>query len=371
MKITLLQENLRVALNNVSKAVPTKPPLAILSSVLLQAQPTNLQLSGTDLYLGIRAQVLGSTEEVGELAIPGKLLSELVSALPPGKITLESKDAALIITSASGKTQIQGQLSDEFPPFPALSGDQYVLSGQELLQIDTNLRFSAGLDPTRVVLTSLKFEFSPEGLKVIATDGFRLAIQLFPEHSSSEITQLLVPAKALSEVNRIAQAEKIQNLTFSVAKELKQLSFVINDTEIFVRLIEGDYPPYQKILPSSFEVEAEWDGEEFVSQLKRALIFARESSHIIRLELTDQQLVVKSSSTAQGEYEGNLPLSLIKGSGGIIAFNAKYLLDFMTTIKPSRVWFGMNESLKPAMFRAHGVDGYSHVVMPFRVNEGS
>ncbi len=369
MKITLLQENLRNALNNVSKAVPTKPPLAILSSILLQAQPTNLQLSGTDLYLGIQAQVLGNTEEPGEIAVPGKILSEIISALPPGKVTLSTQENTLTITSTSGRTQIQGQSSDDFPPFPTPNGQTFFLSGAELQTIDTNLRFSTGLDPTRVVLTSLLFQFSQAGLKVVATDGFRLAIQVFPDHISDQDTTLLVPAKALSEVNRIAQAEKVETLTFSVSQELKQLSFSINDTQIFVRLIEGDFPPYQKIVPASFELEAEWDGEEFLSQLKRAMIFARESSHIIRLSLTEQTLTIKASSTAQGEYEGSIPVSLSKGTGNVIAFNAKYLIDFISTLKPAKVWFGMNESLKPAMFRPSGSPTYSYVVMPFRVNE--
>jgi DNA polymerase-3 subunit beta len=369
MKITLLQENVRAALTHVSKAVPTKPQLNILASVFLKVHPTHLELAATDLYLGIRSQVLGTTEAEGSLVVPGKLLQEVITSLPPGKITLETNDSTLVITSDAGTTKLQGQPSDEYPPFPQPGGEELHLSVSDLATIDTTVRFSAGSDPTRMVLTSLLFQFLPEGLRVVGTDGFRLAIQNFPQLKDYPAQQLLVPAKAITEVTRIASQEKLETISVKLSQELKQLSFLIGETEVFVRLIEGDFPPFEKIMPTEFAIKAELDGEAFIAQLKRALIFAREASHIIRLKLSETELQIQAQSSSVGEYTGTLPLDHHQGGEATIAFNARYLLEFMTTLKPERVWFGMNESLKPAVFRPADKPEYSYVVMPFRVNE--
>jgi DNA polymerase-3 subunit beta len=369
MKISVLQENLKTALTHVSKAVPAKPPIAILSSVFLEVHTTHLELAATDLYLGVKSQVLGSNQESGSLVVPGKLFHELISALPPGKIDLYTEGTTLIISSASGTTKLQGQASEDYPPFPTVEGSSYEISLEQLAAIDTDLRFSSGLDPTRVVLTALLFNFKPDSLEVVATDGFRLALEHFTHTENRLNHPILIPAKAVSEICRIAQVEKVEKIQFFMSEELKQLSFAINETQVFVRLIEGSFPPFEKIIPPDFAVEALWDGEEFASQLKRALIFARESSHIIKLELTPEELQIQASSSAHGTYVGKIPLQMIRGTQGSIAFNAKYIMDFMNTLKPDKIQFLMNESLKPALIRPQGKDTYSYIVMPFRVNE--
>jgi DNA polymerase III subunit beta len=369
MKIILLQENLRSALTHVSKAVPSKPQLAILGSVYLKVHPTHLELAATDLYLGIRSQVLGTTETEGTLVVPGKVFQEVIGSLPPGKISLESTDTTLIISSSAGITKIQGQSSDEYPPFPNPGGEDLTLSVSDITTIDTMVRFSAGVDPTRMVLTSLLFQFLPEGLRVVGTDGFRLAILTLPQLKNDSNQQLLVPAKAIAEVTRIATQEKLTQIAIRLSQELKQLSFMIGETEVFVRLIEGDFPPFEKIMPTEFSIQAEWDGEAFLAQLKRALIFARDASHIVRLQLSNKELKIQAQSSSVGEYTGSIPLETHQGGEAAIAFNARYLLEFMTTLKPDRVWFGMNESLKPAVLRPAGKTEYTYVVMPFRVNE--
>ncbi len=369
MKAVLLQENLRKALNHAAKALPSKPQLAILSSILLEASSTHIELAATDLYVGIRSKVLGTIEEPGSVVVPGKIFQELITSLPPGKITLSTQGATLIIQSESGTTKIQTQDSSEYPPFPTLSGQTYQLTAEQLQIIDTRVKFCAGIDPTRVVLTALLFRFGADELEVVGTDGFRLAIQKFEYHSQAEPSQLLLPAKAIGEIARIALQEAADTITLVVSTELKQVLCVLNDTEIFIRLIDGDFPPYQKIVPDSFAITTEWEGEAFLSQLKRAMIFARESSNIIRLSLSQEQLSIQANSSAFGEYQGSLPLEMTQGADGHIAFNAKYLLDFMSALKPEKIWFGMNESLKPAQFKVAKMDNFFYIVMPFRVTE--
>jgi len=143
----------------------------------------------------------------------------------------------------------------------------------------------------------------------------------------------------------------------------------IGSTQLFVRLIEGEYPPFNKIIPTQYLFEAELDGAEFENQLKRAQIFARESSNIIRLKFSKNELLITAVSSSYGKHEGKMNIEVNDGEEGEIAFNSKYLLDFMSTLKPEKIKFLMNESLTPAMMRPDNQENYQYVVMPFRVNE--
>jgi len=369
MKVSLLQENLRQAITNVIKAVPARPQLAILNSVLLTATETELEVSATDLYLGIRTKIGVQTQEVGSLAIPAKTLLDLVQSLPAGKIELETQGTTLLLTSTAGKIKLQGQVSDEYPAFPIQAGQRLDFNLSDLELIQQGVGFATSADQTRLILTSLLLKFGEKGLEVVGTDGFRLAHLVLPKTGIEVGSQFLVPAKAMGEVCRIAAQEKVATVTFFVSQELKQLSFVINQTEMFVRLLDGEFPPYEKIMPAEFSLQATWDGEEFTSQIKRAFIFARETSNIIRAQIEADTLKISARSATQGEYEGQMPINLLKGAPSPIAFNAKYLLDFLSLVKPKTIWFGMNDSLKPALLRPEGAANYSYIVMPFRVNE--
>jgi DNA polymerase-3 subunit beta len=369
MKVSVLQENLKLSLVNAIKAIPARPQLQILNSFLLTATDTHLEVSATDLYVGIRTKVMGDIQEPGTLAVPAKTFLDMIQSLPAGKIDLHTQDTTLTLISSSGKVKLQTQPSDEYPAFPAQAGQSLVFSLQDLELIDQYVRFATSTDQTRLILTSLLMKFGEKGLEVVGTDGFRLAHLVLPSTEISGESKFLLPAKAVSEVVRIARQENVASVTFFISHELKQLSFMINQTEMFIRLLEGEFPPYEKIMPAEFELQASWDGEEFTSQIKRAFIFARETSNIVRAQLEDGKLKISARSATQGEYEGEMPIKLIKGNPNSIAFNAKYLLDFLSQVKPSTIWFGMNDSLKPALLRPEGMSHYTYIVMPFRVNE--
>lgn len=369
MKVIVLQENLQQALQHVIKAVPSRPQLSILSSILVTTTSNGLLLAATDLYMGIRVEVLGQTLEEGSVVVPAKTFLDSIQSFSAGQIELELKENTLKLTTKSGVIKVQGQSSEEYPEFPAPSGQQVNLNLEQLNMIDTYVRFAVSVDPSRVILTALLMLFSENQVKIVGTDGFRLAILEAPLVEAVGVERLLLPARALSEVCRIANHEKVNQIAFFISQELKQLSFKINTTEMFVRLIEGDFPPFEKIIPSHFEVEAVWDGDEFAAQVRRALIFAREASNIIRLTLEPTQLKISAKSAAFGEYEGQMPIKNPSGATNHIAFNGRYVLDFITNAKPKQIWFGMNDSLKPAMLKIGGRDDFSYIVMPFRVND--
>ncbi len=370
MKLEILQENLSAALNQIYRIIPNKPQLPILSSILLVANKNLITLSATDLYVGIKTTVSGKITKPNSVAIPGKIFYSIITSLNPGKLIISLKENTLTITSQNNITTIQCLDATEFPEFPKMNGKAHSLSVSSLEDIESMVGFSTSIDPTRPVLTSLLFQFDKEGLLVVGTDGFRLAtLRLAAEKLKTDV-HFLIPAKAITEATRIASFyQDASDVSLKISEKLKQVVIVVGSTQLYVRLIEGEYPPFRKIIPNGFTLELELDGVEFENQLKRAQIFARESSNIIRFKIFKGELIITAVSSSYGKQEGKMAAEIIKGSDGKIAFNSRYLLDFISALKPEKVSFSMNESLTPAMLRPADQKDYQYVVMPFRVNE--
>ncbi len=369
MKLKVLQENLNSSLNNLQKAIPSKPQLPILSSILIEANSDGCTISATDLYFGVKSSVQADVETAGVVVIPGKQFKEIISSLNPGVLTLKLSENTLKITSDKTKTSLSCQSNEEYPPFPSVEGEEYSISSQHLEQIEKYVSFSASTDQARPVLTAVLFKFSERGFEVISTDGFRLSVLMLDKSKKyDEERSFLIPAKSLSEVYRIMTRIDTKEVKFKISRKLKQVFFSIDGVLVFVRLIDGNYPPYEKIMPSEFKTEIIFDAEELMDNLKRAMIFARESSNIVKFVIDKKAVDVLSSSPSFGSYKGTLNNVQVKGPSGEIAFNIKYLIDYLSATKASEHWFGMNESLKPALFKPEVKSDYSYTIMPFKVN---
>lgn len=367
MKQIVLQENFQQALNYLQKAIPSRPSLPILSSVLLEVTEKSCTVAATDLYFGVRAQVPSKIEEPGSVAIPGKQLREIIQSLPAGSITLDQTENNLSIKSSSSKSSLPCQASDEYPPFPQVEGEKFVISKEVLDKIKSFVLKSASLDPTRPILTGCLLDFSATGLTVAGTDGFRLSVFNFPQQHESAAT-LIIPAKVLEEVQRIAESLKVKEITFTVSQELKQVFFSFDEVEVFARLIDGEYPPYQKIIPESFLTEITLQTAELQEQLKRALIFSRESN-IVQLHFSSEEFKVTASSPGSGMFEGSVSGASVSGEEGSIAFNAKYILDYLQNLKDESITVSLKGNQKAAVFKTESLPGYLYLVMPFRINQ--
>lgn len=369
MKLKVLQENLNGMLIHLSKAIPNNPQLPILSSIMIETENGSCTFSATDLYFGIRCSLNVDSDIDGNIVVPGKQFKEIISSLDPGVLEMIFEENALSISNTKTNINLSGSNTHEYPPFPQIEGDEYEFPLEYFEALEKNIIFSASTDQARPVLTAVLFEFSKEGLKCVSTDGFRLSTMIIDDSQTYEEKRFLIPSKALSEVYKIADKLKTKKILFKVSQELKQVFFSLDGVEVFVRLIEGDFPPYERIIPSSFNTEVFFDTAELLENLKRAMIFARESSNIVRFEVLEDKVLVHSSSPTFGRYEGELQSVKIKGeTPKEIAFNIKYLLDYLNATKSEKQWFGMSESLKPAMFRPEDEENHQYVVMPFKVN---
>ncbi len=369
MKITLLQTSLQAALSIVQKALPSKPALPVLSSIYFSITETTCTLAATDLYFGIKTTLPVQATESVIFTVPGKQLREIISSLPASKLTLEYNDGTLIIQSDKTKSSLQCQPPQDYPEFPVISGSKLTLSAEHLQSINQYVGFSASTDMARPVLTAVYCRFEPASTTFVATDGFRLSVLALPgENTEENSSELLIPARALQELQKIQSLVEAQEVSICVSQELRQILFTVGNVEVFVRLIEGEFPPYQKILPTAFTTESNLSKQEFEDNLKRALIFARESSNIIRLIFTENKVILRAVSATLGMYEGELASSTYSGKDAEIAFNARYVLEYTQAVSGEALWFGMTESLRPAMFKTDQMADYQYVVMPFKVN---
>ncbi len=368
MKFSVDQQILNTCLRHIQNAIPNKPQLPILSSIHFSLKENVLTMAATDLYLGIKSSVQVNTDQELEKVVPGNTFKDLISSFGEGKVDFEVEDNQMQIKFKGSNLKTPIQSAEEFPEFPEVEGEEIILKKETLEKIKKLVVFGASNDEARPVLTTVAFNFKESGLEVAATDGFRLAVLQFPEIVLEEEKILLIPVKAFNEVSKILSGSDAEKVTLQVSSEMKQVKFSVDQTEIYVRMLEGEYPPYQKIIPSDFSMSVEMDGEELKKELQRAFILAKNASNIVEWVIEPEKLVITSSAPSVGKYQGEVVLTNKEQKSDKIAFNITYVLDFLASVKPESVWFGMNESLKPAMFRIDQEEKFIYVVMPFRVN---
>lgn len=376
IKIQLLQENISKSLNYLQKAIPSRPQLPILSSIHIKVTKASCVFSATDLYFGVRSSSPCQSDNEGEIVVPGKELREIILSLPPGKVSLEYDNATLTIKSGKSRSTLQCYNSDDFPEFPLVEGEAKSITMDDLERINSFVVFSTSLDQARPVLTSALFSYTDKTLEVVGTDGFRLSRLVLKNKNSgkktgdsaSDSASLLIPAKSISEVFRISSQQEEEKVEFKVSDELKQALFIVGEVEIFVRLIEGSYPPFEKIIPTTSSTSVSFNARELLENIKRANIFSRDSSNIVKFSFTKNSCLIKAESPSLGTFEGELEQAVVSGEEAEIAFNSKYLLDFLQAIKEDEIEFTMTDGLKPATFTPRNQTNYQYVVMPFKVN---
>jgi DNA polymerase III subunit beta len=381
MKFSVLQQNLQSGLKVVQKAIPNKPQLPILSSVLISVSETSVSFAATDLYFGVKVEIPASITTTGRCTVPGKLFIDAIFTLGNGKVTISLEEQSLQISSENGASISLPALSaEEYPDFPEQEGTPHTFEITTLKEIDSHVSFASATDQARIVLTTVLFEptagtsDTQPGLRAVCTDGFRLAVLDVTTESSLE-SKVLIPAKAISEVTRIAEHQEQKTVECSFSESLKQVFFRVGGAQFYTRLVDGDFPPYQKIMPAGFTIELQIDTEELIQKLKQASIFARDVSNIVQFSVStlDAQMEI-SAKGAQGSYDSTLPVEVLTNKlekteeDFVIAFNVKYILDFLQTHKNEQVWFGLTEPLKPALFKPSKDSQMQYIVMPFRLN---
>lgn len=368
MKFTCLQENLSKGLQTVMHAVPAKSSLPILSNVLIEIDKGRIKLSATNLETAITTYVGASVEEEGSITIPARLLKDFISNLSPGTINAQTKDEIFVISSKTTKSKFNGSSSKDFPELPEFPKKSKNLSIDPSLlnEVIGAVAFASGMDTSRPIFTGIYLDYSKEKLVVTSTDGFRLSEKTVKMKGDVEDFKVVIPAKTLVEVAKIfsSSAEPIE---FSLNKDENLSLFRSEDTLIATRILDGDYPDYKKIIPSEHIIKASFDTLEFTEAVRLTDIFAKEGNSTIKVRFDPEgKIKITSLSEETGQHESNI-VAEIEGELVEIAFNSKYLLDYLNNVKSEKIEFSSNGNVSPCTFKSDIQKDLVHIIMPMQI----
>lgn len=362
MKIEVLQEQLMEGLTIVGRAVASRAQLPVLSHVLIEAKNEGLVLSATDLEIGMKIGVAAKVIEGGQVAVPAKMFGEFLSSLNPGKVELELEKETLVLSSPGYSGRFQTIGAEEFPAICETSKETEIctIPVPVLSQAVERVVFASAKDSLRPVLTGVLWEMGKKKVRLVATDGFRLAIEEIETENKGEERVLLVPSRAVMEVVRLAGEGEIR---VGHLPETNQIYFVVGEVLVVSQLLAGNFPEYGKILPKEFTTEIVVDKGELLQAVRAAHIFARDNSNMVRWQVEEAKLKLSASSPERGECLVEVPIKLT-GEKLEIIFNAKYLLDYLLIVEGERLFVGMGSKLSPGMMRDVERKSGQYVVMP-------
>jgi DNA polymerase III subunit beta len=371
MKISLLQENFNLALNNVSRFVSSKNQLPVLNNILLSTDQGRLKLSATNLELSINYWIGAKIDQEGSVTIPSKEITEFVSYLPSGKINLELKDNLLELSSEKTQSSFTTTPAIDFPEFPQINPDtSFEIDLDLFVQSINQISFSAAVDDTRPVLTGILCLFENNSLKLVATDGFRLSFKEIKLENSLNLKKdslsFLIPAKSLIEVTKLAKNNK--KIKIGLTSDEHQVIFVLDDIELVSRLIEGDFPDYQKLIPENYSTKVFVNKDELFQSVKLASVFAKESANIVKLNIKNNNLELTANAPQVGQNLIKLE-SKTEGDNLEVAFNYKFLIDLLGVYKSNEILIELNENLSPVFFHDQSDQSFTHIIMPVRLQD--
>jgi len=372
MKLSCLQENLNRSLNIVGRAVATRTTLPITNNVLITTDEGRLKLVATNLEMAISCWTGAKIEEEGAITVPARLITEFVSSLPSDTIdiNLSEQTKTLGLKCARFEARISGVDAKDFPPIPTVDeGITTKVEVEALRQGINQVVFAAATEESRPVLTGVCAQFEGNTLTLAAADGFRLAVfKLAISEPVSEPIEVIIPARTLSELNRLITDQE-EPVDIMLNPNKSQILFHLKNVDLVSQLIQGNFPNYSQLTPQSYNTRVIVNVGEFLRATRTASIFARDGSGIVRLVVTPGsaqspgKLAVSARSEEIGDDVGEIDAT-VEGDEAKIAFNGKYLTDVLSVLHEAQVALETTNPSSPGLIRPVGTDNYTHVVMP-------
>ena len=366
MKFSCLQQDLLPHLQAVGRSVGVRSTLPVLDNLLLSVEGKKLKIAATNLEVGVIRHVNVEAESPGEITIPAKTLIELVSGLGPTKVTFTAEGEILIVESGKFKATINGISAAEFPAIP-LSAKEGVSLPKEVVLSSSQILFATAVDEGRPVLTAVYTEVKGDKIDFVATDGFRLAHRQANLSQKETEFKSLIPRKTYDELLRIIAETEVDQIELSYSLDQNQVVFNLGSTILSSRLIEGQFPAWEKIIPTQISSRLVVDKEEFLKAIKLAAVFARTETNVLILTLGEKGVKIESSAKQIGSQQNEIEGSC-EGQELQIAFNSKFLLDAISNAPSLQVLIEFSGTLSAALIKPVGVEGLQYIVMPVRIN---
>ena len=362
MKLTCARDELVAKLAVVARGVSTRTTVQILSGIRLEAEGGTLTLSATDMELSLRTSLEAQVEGPGATVVPGRLLAELSRLLPEGEVELAAaEDAVLHLTCGSASYTLHTYAAEDFPRLPEIeSASLFSLEREAFLETVTRVSRAASRDESRPVLTGILVRFEEGKLVMAATDSYRLAVKETPVTAGVAELEALVPARALTEVQRLAGSS--DRLDLGVLEN--QVVFDLGGTVLTTRRIDGQFPNYRALLPEAFENEVAMPRDELLDVVRRTAVMAQRNAPL-RLRFAEGELTVTARTPDVGEATESMPAPY-SGEPLEIGFNAEFLRDGVDSIEGDEVRLKLISPLRPAVLQGAD-DDFTYLIMPIRL----
>jgi len=363
MKFTIAKSVFLDALNQVQHVVSNRATLPILSNVLIEAHGDSLRLTTTDLDVGVTGSTPANVEKEGATTLPVKKLVSIISVLPAEtvEVSVDGKNHASI-RSGPSFFKIIGLGVDEFPPLPRFEeANEYKINQAVLLDALKKTSYAISTDETRYVLNGIFTSFKEGKMTLVATDGRRLAmVENELEFPASHEIDIIIPTKAVQELQRLlgGEGEVLVKLTSN------QIAFEANGSLLISKLIEGNYPNYRQVIPSTTSERIQIGREAFLQTVRRVSLLASDKSNSVKLVFNENSIDVTANSQDVGEANENVPVSY-GGKNFAIAFNPEFLMAPLKNLQTEDVYLDLIDEMSPGVIRIDG--SFLYVIMPMRV----
>ncbi len=370
MKFSCNQQTLTKALNIVSKAVTIRTTIPILKGILLNVDDNGiLTMSASDLDLSIEKKIKVDNNTSGSIVVLSKLFGDIIRKLPDETITIEENDGKVNIKCSNSEFNIIGLSSDEFPNInPNEENEEKILFNKELLKdMIKKTAFSASIDENKGVITGVLIEMEENSLNMIAVDGFRMAITK-EAMKNKEREDIIISAKILNEISRIISESEDSNEDIELLLNDKKAVFSMEDTKVILRLLEGKFMDYKRILPSESSCKVVLNKNDFMSSVERASLLAKVGkNNLVKLDIKDNIIEITSKSD-EGNVKENVIVSK-EGDDVVIGFNSKYLIDALKVIDDENIVILFNNSVSPCLIKPVSGDSFEYLILPVRLGQ--
>ena len=368
MRFTISREKLQEGLAAVAASIPSKTTLPVLANILVETTDKGIRLSGTDLDIAVCTEVAADVETVGAITIPAKKLTEIARELPPSPVKIAAAgEQRITLDCGRSHFKILGLPKEEFPGFPVVRfNESWRIRSGDLQKLISHTSFAVSTEESRPILNGVLWELKPDFMRMVATNGHRLAKMEVPIKSTgAPASDLIIPPKALDQIRRLFPADE----ELEVARGDNHLGFRSPFTSIFTRLIEGPYPNYDQVIPKDNDRVAIADKSALTSALKRMSVIASDQTHRIRLSFNAGMLRFSVQTPDLGEATDELPVRY-NGDQLDIGFNASYLLEILRYIPTEEVKLTFKAPERAATIEPEGWNDtatYLCLVMPLRL----
>lgn len=367
MKFTITREKLHEGLTAVAASVPSKTTLPVLSNILVEATKDGLRLSGTDLDLAVSTIIPAQVDQEGATTLPARKLVEIVRELPSASIRVTSSGEQRIqIECGRSRFKLLGLSRDEFPSFPVVKFEGgWRIAAKDLQKLIGHVAFAASTEESRPILNGVLWELRSDRMRMVATNGHRLARMDVPLKGAGGQADLIVPPKALEQIRRLFGPDE----EIEIARSDNHLGFRSAGTQVYTRLIEGPYPNYEQVIPRENDKIMTADKGAFAAALRRMSIVASDQTHRIRLAFANGSCKLSVTTPDLGEAQEEMTVAY-EGDPLEIGFNAAYLLEIMKYLPTDEVRMSFKGPERATTCEPVGWDdpaSYLTLVMPLRL----